>query len=112
MVNSLNTRLVIRNDSTANWQLVKDSAILLKGELGIEFTTDGKAKIKVGDGVSTWGALSYYGGNDEAILSRIAAIEADYLRAADKNELSQLITDIADEIADLKTAVEGYINEF
>lgn len=48
----LKTRVILRNDSTANWEASK-STVLLKGEVGIEFTTDNKAKIKVGDGVNT-----------------------------------------------------------
>lgn len=107
MANSLNTRLVIRNDGTANWELVKDSVKLLKGELGIEFGADGKAKIKVGDGVSTWGQLDYYGGNDEEILERIATIEEDYLKATDKQELIESIEKNTSAITALQTAVNN-----
>ena len=57
----LNTRIVLRNDSTANW-LANDSVVLLKGEVGIEFLSDGKVKMKIGDGVKTWAELSYFGG--------------------------------------------------
>ena len=45
----LRTRIVLRNDSTANW-LVNESVVLLKGEVGIEFLENGKAKVKIGDG--------------------------------------------------------------
>lgn len=49
---TLNTRIVIRNDSSVNW-LTNKSAVLLKGEIGIEFLADGKVKMKVGDGTVT-----------------------------------------------------------
>lgn len=50
---NLNARIVLRNDSTANW-LANSSQVLLKGEVGIEFLTDGTVKMKVGDGTRTW----------------------------------------------------------
>lgn len=56
----LNTRIVLRNDSTANW-LTNEDQVLLKGELGIEFLESGAPKIKIGDGVTTWKALAYFG---------------------------------------------------
>ena len=59
----LKTRVILRNDSTANWEASK-STVLLKGEVGIEFTTDNKAKIKVGDGVNTWENLPYLAGEE------------------------------------------------
>ena len=59
----LNTRIILRNDSTINWN-ANIGAILLKGEIGIEFTESGKAKIKIGDGVKTWEQLEYFGGTE------------------------------------------------
>lgn len=56
----LNTRIVLRNDSTANW-LTNEDQVLLKGELGIEFQESGAPKIKVGDGVTAWKDLAYFG---------------------------------------------------
>ena len=61
---TLNTRIVIRNDSSVNW-LTNKSAVLLKGEIGIEFLADGKVKMKVGDGTKTWEQLPYFGGECE-----------------------------------------------
>ena len=56
----INTRIVLRNDSSAEW-LVNSSKVLLKGEVGIEFLPDEKVKIKIGDGVKTWEQLDYFG---------------------------------------------------
>jgi hypothetical protein len=63
-MNTINTRIILRNDSTANW-LDNDSVVLLRGEVGIEFLTDGSVKMKVGNGTSTWAELPYFGGNSE-----------------------------------------------
>lgn len=64
---TLNTRIVIRNDSSVNW-LTNKSAVLLKGEIGIEFLADGKVKMKVGDGTKTWEELPYFGGEGNKVF--------------------------------------------
>ena len=79
----LRTRVVLRNDSTGNWNAAVANAgdagiVLLKGELGIEFIENGKPKLKIGDGVTKWEALSYFGGEESktfqvATLSEIPA---------------------------------------
>ena len=63
----LKTRIILRNDSTANWEAVKaeDASILLKGEVGVEFNPDATStgaitKFKIGDGVHKWEDLPYY----------------------------------------------------
>ena len=55
--NTLKTRILICNDTSANWG--SSEKVLLKGELAIEFTTDGAPKFKVGDGTNTFSALPY-----------------------------------------------------
>lgn len=57
----LKTKVVLRNDSTANWS-ANETVVLLKGEVGIEFLADGTSKVKIGDGVKTWAELDYFGG--------------------------------------------------
>lgn len=66
MATTLNTRIVLRNDSTANW-LTNASQVLLKGEVGVEFLADGTAKMKIGDGTKTWEELEYFGGDPSEI---------------------------------------------
>lgn len=61
----LKTRLIMRNDESSNWESVKDTAVLLKGEMGIEFLADGKVKTKIGDGEKTWAELPYFGGDEK-----------------------------------------------
>ena len=62
-MSEIKTRIVLRNDSTINWQ-ANLTQVLLKGEVGIEFTAEGKAKVKIGDGVKTWEQLEYFGGTE------------------------------------------------
>ena len=80
----LNTRIVLRNDSSANW-LANNNQVLLKGEVGIEFLANDKIKMKVGDGTKTWEQLSYFGGEFAHVIepevvtagaNHITAIEA------------------------------------
>ncbi len=55
--NTLLTRILICNDTTVNWGT--SSKVLLKGEMGIEFTESGTPKIKIGNGTDTFTALPY-----------------------------------------------------
>jgi hypothetical protein len=72
----LNTRIVLRNDITSNYESVKDDLVLLKGEVGVEFNPDlaGKVKMKVGDGTSKWSELAYFGG-EEAKVYQVDSFE-------------------------------------
>lgn len=79
---TLNTRIVLRNDSTARWN-DNDDVILLKGEVGIEFnpdatTADKKVKMKIGDGVSTWAELPYFGGEEAHVYEATVAKGGDH----------------------------------
>lgn len=66
----LNTRLVLRNDSSDKWTAADANSdlILMKGEIGIEFDPTGKVKMKVGDGTTNWTALSYFGGEEANVF--------------------------------------------
>lgn len=74
----LMTRIVLRNDSTGNWNAAVTNAgdegvVLIKGEMGIEFVESGRPKIKIGDGVTKWEALPYFGG-EEAKTFQVGAL--------------------------------------
>lgn len=69
----LNTRLVLRNDTAGNWTAADTAAgdaglVLLKGEIGIEFDSTGKVKMKVGDGTTKWSELAYFGGEESKVF--------------------------------------------
>ena len=67
---TINAPLILRNDSTVNWQTYQ-SKVLLKGEPALEFLDTGKVKLKIGDGVTAWQNLDYFGGLD--VLTGAAA---------------------------------------
>ena len=55
----LKTILIMRNDLSANW-LAHADYVLKRGEFGVEFTENGIAKIKIGDGITQWSSLPYF----------------------------------------------------
>ena len=97
--NTLNTRLVLRNDLASAW--LSANPKLLAGEIGIEKDT---GLFKIGDGSKLWSELSYANdiaaeklraeGVEESLGLRIKAVEDDYLKAADKEALQAQINTI------------------
>lgn len=85
---ALITRIILRNDSTANW-LANSSAILSRGEVGFEFPESGLALMKVGDGVTAWADLPYFGNNSDS-GSIISAIDRNALAIDPMNNLTLL----------------------
>lgn len=74
------TRIILRHDSTTEW--LKDEAqLLLKGEVGIEFLDNGKVKMKIGDGTSTWSQLPYFGGDECRVTEVEVAKGGDHIAA-------------------------------
>lgn len=57
VVQKLQTQILLRNDVALNWSTV--NPILGKGEVGLESDTN---KFKVGDGLTAWNELGYFGG--------------------------------------------------
>lgn len=53
-------KIILRNDTTSNWNAVSDTVILMRGEIGVEFPDEGGApKLKMGDGINVWNNLPY-----------------------------------------------------
>lgn len=104
------TRIALRNDETANWS----NQVLEKGEVGFEFTPTGKKKMKVGDGVSEWNNLEYFGSSDTQVFEIIPQeaetdIEA-ITRTVGTVELSTGdIAYVKREIATDKYSYTGYV---
>lgn len=63
-------KISLKNKTTEQWAADKD--VQTKGSACVEFTVDGKTKLKIGDGVNTFADLPYIGG-DELTLSAIVA---------------------------------------
>ena len=59
MTNELNVRIKNKIDSTSGW--AANDIVLMQGEIGIERTESEGDKIKIGDGVSTFSQLPYFG---------------------------------------------------
>lgn len=85
---TLNTRIVMRNDSAENW--TTKNPILLEGEFGVE---NDSHKFKIGDGTTAWTGLAYAGTDEAAIQTlidnaedNVTSIDAD----ADKTDTEAL----------------------
>lgn len=85
---TLNTRIVMRNDSAENW--TTKNPILLNGEFGVE---NDSHKFKIGDGATAWANLAYAGTDEAAIQAlidnaedNVTSIDAD----ADKTDTEAL----------------------
>lgn len=107
----LRTRIVLRNDGEANW-LSNESVVLLKGEVGIEFLANGKAKMKIGDGVKTWAALPYFGGAEAKTfqVGALSEIPADVeLVVGDTAVVKAVIYEDAENSANNKYSYTGYV---
>ena len=63
-------KISLKNKTTEQW--AADTEVQTKGSACVEFTTDGKTKLKIGNGVNTFAELPYIGG-DELTLSAIVA---------------------------------------
>ena len=100
----LDTRIVLRNDSTANW-LANENQVLLKGEVGIEFLADGKAKMKIGDGTTPWSELSYFGGDDRQTHVFETKVEENETKDAAIERIVGDTAIVAGDIAIIKEAI-------
>ena len=98
----LRTRIILRNDSTANL-LTNESVVLLKGEVGIEFLANGQAKMKIGDGVKTWAQLPYFGGEEAHVYEATVAKGGDHIAAI--TAVLNGVTPNAHDIAIVKEAI-------
>lgn len=104
MAQTINTRIILRNDSTANW-LLNESQVLLKGEVGIEFLADGKVKMKIGDGTSAWSALPYFGGEESHVFE--ATLEAEETHEAAIARVVGEAKVVTGDIAIVKAPIHG-----
>ena len=67
--NTLNTRIVICNDTSVNWGA--SEKVLLKGEMAIEIPESGAPKFKFGDGTNKYSALPYASMTPDEVSSAI-----------------------------------------
>lgn len=70
---TIKTQIGLRRDTEANYELVKDTFTPIKGEICLVETATG-VRMKVGDGTTTYGGLSYL---DTEVLNQILALDAN-----------------------------------
>lgn len=63
MAQTINTRFIMKNDTSANW--TTNDPVLLKGEIGIAIDLN---KFKIGDGSKKWSELNYSGISMEEVI--------------------------------------------
>ncbi len=86
----LTTRIILRNDESANWT----NQELLKGEVGVEFDANGKAKMKIGNG-SSWDNTDYFGGAEAKVfqVESFDALPTTGVAIGDNGIVKTLISD-------------------
>lgn len=65
-------KISLKNKTSEQWAADKD--VQTKGSACVEFTTDGKTKLKIGDGVNTFANLPYIGGDELTLAAIVAAL--------------------------------------
>lgn len=70
---TIKTQIGLRRDTEANYELVKDTFTPIKGEICLVETATG-VRMKVGDGTTTYGGLSYL---DTEVLNQILALNTN-----------------------------------
>ena len=105
---TLNTRIVLRNDTAANWTL--HNPTLLAGEAGYETDTQ---KLKFGDGSTAWTDLPYFGESAESV-AKVYQTEINH-----GSDHMEAITSVVDEaplhngdIAIVKELIAGDKREY
>lgn len=72
----LNTIITLRQGTTAEWN--SSTVVLKKGEMGLEYCTDGSVKVKSGDDEHLWSDLKYIGSDvKEANVLQVELTEGD-----------------------------------
>ena len=89
--NRITTRIVTRNDTSANWQ--EKNPILLKGEQGIATDLN---KVKFGDGVTAWNDLPYSGLSGK--VTTITVPTTGWTTSTDTNGTTYYSINITDSI--------------
>lgn len=102
----INTVIQLRNDSTAEWEKVKDTKVLESGEFGVEFLESGKKAIKIGDGESTWAELDYFASANPANVYQVTLAENEL----DIDGIERVVGDAelqSGDIAVVKSGIAG-----
>lgn len=93
---TLNTRLVQKTDTAANW--ATNNPVLLKGEIGIAIDT---GVMKIGDGTTAWSELADFGAFTAELKKKLDGIAEG--AEVNQNAFSQVVVGEATVDADAKT---------
>lgn len=87
---TLLTKIALVNRTTAEWEA--ETTVPFKGCPCVEFTTDGKTKMKIGDGVNLYPALKYIADDITAaiIISALGFTPADSAKIGVANGVASL----------------------
>lgn len=118
--NTLNTRILICNDTEANWG--ESSKVLLKGEIGILFPTEAAKEpvLKAGNGIDTFDNLKTLNARPSDLME-IKKLVGDLtsLGTDDKTSIVTAINELVEEIKsagvvtiDTTTTTEGYAKSY
>ena len=102
------TRCILKNDSAGRWTEVQDTAVLLRGEMGIEFDaipesvedSIATARIKIGDGYHTWRQLNYYTDVDPAVVQATVQEAVDTYVSQITSDIDKTIDEIVTNLVD------------
>lgn len=100
--NTLNTRILLRSDTTANWEV--STLILLKGEIGLEYLSSGEIKAKAGNGTDVWSDLPYATLTPTEINTLITTLNASAHTHSNKSILDSTTASFT---TTLKTKLDG-----
>ena len=92
--NTLLSKLVLRNDNTANW--ATSDVVLLKGEVGVELLANGERKLKIGDGQHLWSELQYVTATPTEIDNDLA--DKNVIEVVKVNGVALPITDLTVDV--------------
>ena len=68
----IKTKIISRNDTIANWEANK-GVVLSKGEQGVAFLEDGTARVKIGDGTTSWENQPWVGSEEAQYFEAVKA---------------------------------------
>ena len=113
----INTIIQVRRDTQANWTAVASEFIPKEGEPCLTLDGADKGKVKYGDGVTTWGALEYSGGDIpvtqvfQVTANTDETDEAAGAKYATKTELTDGLAGKVDVVAGKGLSTEDYTSE-
>ena len=90
----------IRRDTASNWTSADPT--LANGEQGYETDT---GKMKIGDGVTAWTSLSYFGGSGQEIVASTLVVAAAQLNGCKDPLRADYQSDGTSDQSEINTAI-------